>query len=147
MNRLKWWMRALLFASVLTLSACVMTNRFYEMEALVNGHDVAFTLPKSDFADKNVKFMLSDIGVSSKDACTASCVVWEMVRPIDSNTDFIEENFVKFPVKYGETLPNMKTRTYKPLRQGRYTAVAGFAMIKNGKIVDSKKVVTGFTIE
>lgn len=147
MNQLKWWITTFVLASVLTLSACVMINRFYEMEAMVNGYDVAFTLPKSDFADKNVKFMLSSIGVSSKDDCAVSCVVWEMVRSIDSNTDLVEENFIKFPIKYGVTLPNMQTRTHKPLRQGRYTAVAGFAMIKNGKIVDSKKVVAGFTID
>lgn len=146
MNVLLRWTLASLLASVL-LSACVTINRFYEMEALVNGQDVVFTLPQSAFADKNIKFMLSDIGVTTKDACIESCVVWEMSRPPGSNVSLIEENFVMFPIRYGVTLPNMQTRIYKPLSKGRYTAVAGIAMVKNGKIVDSKQVVTGFTIE
>lgn len=78
------------------LSACVMINRTYEMVALVDGHNVAFTLPKSDFADKDTRFWLVLIDVVAKDACTEDCVVWEMVRPIDSSDDLIEENFVAF---------------------------------------------------
>lgn len=147
MNGLVRWKTVSLLASVVVLAACVLINRFYEMVAVVDGKQVAFTLPKSDFTDKEIKYMLNDIGVSTKDACADSCVVWEMVRPVGSNTDLIEENFVKFPIRYGVTLPNMETRVHKPLRQGRYTAVAGFAMIKNGKIVGSKQVATGFTIE
>lgn len=146
MNVLLRWTLASLLASVL-LSACVMINRFYEMETIVNGYDVHFTLPQSAFADKNIKFILSDIGVSTKGACVETCVVWEMSRPLDSNVSLIEENFVNFPIRYGVTLPNMRTRIYKPLSKGSYTAVAGIAMVKNGKIVDSKQVVSGFTIE
>lgn len=146
MNVLLRWTLVSLLASVL-LSACVTINRYYEMEAMVNGHEVTFTLPQSVFADKNTKFMLSDIGVSTKDTCVESCVFWEMTRPLNSNVTLIEENFVKFPIRYGVTLPNMQTRIYKPLNKGRYTAVAGIAMIKNGKIVDSKQLVAGFTIE
>lgn len=147
MNRVKWWMLSALLVSALMLSACVMINRTYEMVALVDGHNVAFTLPKSDFADKNIKFMLSSIGVVTKDACTKDCVVWEMLRPIDSNTDLIEENFVKFPIKYGETLPNMQTRVLTELRKGAYGATASIAMIKNGKIINSKRIGVVFTIE
>lgn len=132
---------------VLTLTACVLIYKFDRMVALVNGNDVAFTLPESDFADKEPQFLLNDIGVSTKDACDKSCVVWEMVRPVGSNSDLIEENFVKFPIQYGVTLPNMQTRVYKELRKGRYTAAASIAMIKDGKVIDSKNVVVGFTIE
>lgn len=147
MSQLKRWTTALLLANALALSACVMINRTYEMVALVDGHNVAFTLPKSDFTDKNIKFMLSSIGVVTKDACTKDCVVWEMVRPIGSNTDLIEENFVKFPIKYGITLPNMQTRVLTGLRKGPYGATASIAMIKNGKIIDSKRIGAVFTIE
>ena len=147
MNQLKCWTTALLLANTLAISACVMINRTYEMVTLVDGHNVAFTLPKSDFADKNIKFMLSSIGVVTKDACTKDCVVWEMVRPIGSNTDLIEENFVKFPIKYGATLPNMQTRVLTEPREGTYGATASIVMIKNGKIIDSKRVGTEFAIE
>lgn len=47
----------------------------------------------------------------------------------------------------GKDLLQYRIEIYKPLSKGRYTAVAGIAMVKNGKIVDSKQVVTGFTIE
>lgn len=147
MNRVKRWMLSALLVSALMLSACVMINRTYEMVALVDGHNVAFTLPKSDFVDKNIKFMLGSIGVVTKDACTNDCVVWEMVRPIDSNSDLIEENFVKFPIKYGATLPNMQTRVLTELRKGAYGATASIAMIKNGKIINSKRIGVVFTIE
>lgn len=147
MNELKSWATALLLASTLTLSACVMINRTYEMVALVDGHSVAFTLPKADFADKDIKFMLSGIGVVTKDECSKDCVVWEMVRPIGSNTDLIEENFIKFPIPYGVTLPNMQTRVLTKLRKGTYGATASIAMIKNGKIIDSKRIGAVFTIE
>lgn len=138
---------ALLLANTLVLSACVTINRTYEMVALVDGHNVAFTLPKSDFADKNIKFMLSSIGVVTKDACTKDCVVWEMVRPIGSNTDLIEENFLKFPIKYGATLPNMQTRVLNELQKGAYGATASIAMVKKGKVIDSKRIGVVFTIE
>lgn len=147
MKQLKCWTTALLLANTLALSACVMINRTYEMVALVDGHSVAFTLPKADFADKDIKFMLSGIGIVTKDECSKDCVVWEMVRPIDSNTDLIEENFIKFPIRYGVTPPNMQTRVLTELRKGRYGATASIAMIKNGKIIDSKRVGAVFTIE
>jgi hypothetical protein len=147
MNRLTRWKTSLALISVLTLTACVLANRIYEMVALGNGHDVAFTLPALDTADKDTRFMLNGIGVSTNDACTEDCVFWQMGRPLDSNVDLMEENFVKFPIKYGVTLPNMQTRIYKPLRKGRYVATAWVAMIKNGKIIDSKRVGAVFMIE
>jgi len=116
------------------------------MVVLVNGYDVAFTLPAEDLADKDVKFMLYSIGVSP-DPCGKDCGGWEMVRPIGSNTDLIEENFVTLPIKYGVTLPNMQTRVYTELRKGRYRVTASIEMIKNGKIIDSKRVGAVFTIE
>ena len=147
MNKLKRFTTALLLLAVFTLTACVTIYRFYEMIALVNGHDVAFTLPEEDLADKEVKFMLYDIGVDRSDVCAKDCGGWEMVRSLD-NTDLIEENFVKFPIKYGVTLPNMQTRVHKELRKGKYSVGARFALIKNGKVIDSRKVVaTEFTIE
>lgn len=148
MNRIKWRALSLLLLSVFTLSACATINRTYEMVALVDGHNVAFTLPKSDFTDKDTKFWLVLIDVVTRDACTKDCVVWEMVRPIGSNADLIEENFVKFPIRYAVTLPNMQTRVYKELRKGKYRVGARFVVIKNGKIIDSKKdVATEFTID
>ena len=116
------------------------------MLALVSGHDVAFTLPDEDTRDKSKRFMLNGISVS-RNPCNKDCGGWEMVRALDSNVDLTEENFVKFPIQYGVTLPNMQTREYQALEKGRYSAMAGFSVIKNGKIVDSKQVVAGFTIE
>lgn len=147
MNQLKGRKTVLLLVNALVLSACVLINRTYEMVALVDGHNVAFTLPKSDLANKDIKFMLSGIGVVTKDACVKDCIVWEMVRPVGSNTDLTEENFVKFPIKYGVTLPNMQTRVLTDLRKGAYGATASIAMIKNGKIIDSKRIGTVFTID
>lgn len=147
MNQLKGWKTVILLANALALSACVLINRTYEMVALVDGRNVAFTLPKSDLANKDIKFILSGIGVVTKDACVKDCIVWEMVRPIGSNTDLTEENFVKFPIQYGVTLPNMQTRVLTELRKGAYGATASIAMIKNGKIIDSKRIGTVFTID
>lgn len=148
MNPLAQWKIALLLLSALTLTACVLFNRIDEMVASVNGNAVSFSLPAGDLADKDTKYLLSLIDVVARDACAKDCVIWEMVRPRGSNTDLIEENFVKFPIKYGVTLPNMQTRLYRELRKGKYRVGARFAVIKNGKIVDSKKAVaTEFTIE
>lgn len=147
MNRLRLGTMVLFVASALTLTACVLVNKIYEMVAVVNGNDVAFSLPESELTDKDTRFMLNSIGVSTNDACTESCVFWQMGRPPESNVDLSEENFVKFPIQYGVTLPNMQTRTYKPLQKGTYTATAGFAVIRNGKIVSSKQVGAAFTIE
>lgn len=132
---------------VFTLSACVTINRFQDMVALVNGNEVAFTLPESDLTDKDTRFMLNGIGVTRRDDCVKDCSVWVLVRPLESNVDLIEENFVTFPIKYGVTLPNMQTKVLKVMQKGRYTATASIAMIKDGKVVDSKKMIVGFTIE
>jgi hypothetical protein len=158
MNQPRRIFAVILFSGTLLLTGCgildylavpVMTagHRFYPMIALVDGQNVAFTLPDEDLADKNIKFMLYSIDVSTTDACDKSCVVWEVVRPIDSNIDLVEENFVTLPIKYGVTLPNTQTRVHEALRKGQYSASAGFKVIKDGKIIDSKQVVVGFTIE
>lgn len=147
MNRLMQLKVALVLTGVLTLSACVMFNRIHEMVALVNGNGVAFTLPEPDFADKDARYLLSLIDVVTRDDCTKECVVWEMVRPLGGNVDLIEENFVKFPIQYGATLPNMQTRILKPRRKGKYRASAQLAVVRDGKIVDSKQVGVVFSIE
>ena len=117
------------------------------MVARVNGNEVVFTLPDRDLAKKDFQFMLYGIDVSMQQPCVDSCVVWEMVRPLNSNVALIEENFVQFPIKYGMALPNMQTRTHKGLRKSRYTAIAAIEIIRDGKIVDSKELATEFTIE
>lgn len=137
----------LTLASALTLPACVLINKFEKIEAIVNGRDVAFILPDKDLADKDKRFMLYGIDVGI-DNCERDCEGgWEMVRQIDSTVDLIEENFVKFPIHYGVTLPNMRTRELHKLKQGRYVVTASFTIIKRGQVVGSKKVIGGFTIE
>lgn len=137
----------LALASALTLPACVLINKFDKLEVVVSGRDVAFTLPDKDLADKNKRFMLYGIDVGL-DNCERNCEGgWEMVRKIDSTVDLVEENFVKFPIRYGVTLPNMQTRELHKLKQGRYVVTASFTVIKRGQVVGSKKAIGGFTIE
>jgi hypothetical protein len=145
MNNVTRFNSILLLLGTLTLSACVLVNKFDEMLAVVNGNDVAFTLPE-EVISNNKKFMLYGIGVSAIN-CNSDCVRWEMVRSIDSNTNLIEENFVKFPIKYGVRLPNMQMRLHKNLEKGDYRATATFTIIENGQIVETRKVIGGFTIE
>lgn len=145
-NSLKRWRLRALSVGVLALTSCVLVNRFYDMEVLINGTDVAFTLPASDFADKEIRFVLNGIEVS-RNPCDKACGGWEMSRPAHRTVTLTEDNFVKFPIKYGVTLPNMETRAYEPLRKGRYAAMAGFTLVKDGKAIGSKKVAAGFTIE
>jgi len=147
-----------LFSVTLLLTGCgildslavpVMTagHRLYPMIALVDGQTVAFTLPDEDLTDKDIKFMLYGIGVSRRDPCVEDCDLWVVVRPVDSNIDLVEENFVTLPIKYGMTLPNMQTRVLKTLKKGNYRVGISIAMIKDGKVIDSKRVVELFTIE
>lgn len=136
----------LALVGALTLSACVLINKFDKMEAVVHGRDVTFSLPDKDLAHKNAKYILYDIGVD-KLMCDKDCVVWEMVRQKDSSPDAIEKNFVMFPIKYGVTLPNMETRVLKKLQKGRYSAGATFEIIDAGNSSRVKKVVSGFSIE
>lgn len=136
----------LALASALTLSACVLINKFDKMEAVVHGRDVDFTLPEKDLADKDIRFMLYGIGVSIE-KCDKDCIYWEMLRRTDSNLDPIEGNFIKFPIRYGVTLPHLETRIYKKLQPGDYSFSAMFSKIKNGEVVGRKKVVGSFTIE
>lgn len=139
--------KALALISLLSLSACVLVNKFDKMETIVNGNDVAFTLPEKDLMDKDVKYMLLNIGVGL-DECVKDCVGgWEMVRPVGSNTELVTENYVVFPIKYGVTLPNMQTREFHKLKPGNYVVSASFSVIKNGQVKTDKKVVGIFTIQ
>lgn len=145
-NFLNQWRLHALLVGVLGLTSCVLINRFYDMEVLINGTDVAFTLPASDFADKEIRFVLNGIEVS-RNPCDQACGGWEMARPADRSVALTEDNFVKFPINYGVTLPNMQTRAYEPLRKGRYAVIAGFTLVKDGQAIGSKQVAAGFTIE
>jgi hypothetical protein len=130
------------------LSTVVVTScyNFYEMVVFVNGSDVAFTLQNEYLTDKGVKFMLYDIGVSVEN-CKKDCVQWEMVRPIDSNIDPVDENFVKLPIKYGVALPNMQTRVYKNLQKGNYRVSGTIVMIQDGHTSNTINVIGKFKIE
>lgn len=147
MNGLPW--RTVIFLiGALALNACVPFNRWYDMEAIVNGRDVAFTLPASDLDDKDVRFILNGIDVTKRGGdCPTSCGVWEMSRPADRAVTLTSDNFVQFPIKYGVRLPNMENRILKPLTSGKYVAHAGFTHIKNGKVIGSKQVATDFDLE
>lgn len=145
-NFLGRWRVSALSVGVIALTSCVLINRFYDMEVLMNGPDVAFTLPASDFADKEIRFVLNGIEVS-RNPCDKACGGWEMSRPVDRDVTLTEEDFVKFPIRYGVTLPNMQTRTYEPLRKGSYAVIAGFTLVKDGKAIGSKQVAAGFTKE
>lgn len=136
----------LALAGALTLSACVLINKFDKMEAVVHGRDVVFTLPEKDLGDKDTQFMLYGIGVTIE-KCDKDCVYWEMLRRIDSNLDPLAGNFIKFPIQYGVALPHLETRIYKKLQPGDYSFSALFSKIKNGEVAGRKKVVGSFTIE
>lgn len=147
MTKSRRFATVLVLVSALTLPACALINKFDKLEVMVNGRDVAFTLPDKDLADKDKWFMLYGIDVGI-DNCEKDCEAgWEMVRQIDSTADLVEENFVKFPIHYGVTLPNMQTRELHKLKPGRYVVTASFTVIKRGQVVGSKKVIGGFTIE
>lgn len=147
MNALRWRVVVVL-TGALALNACVLFNRWYDMEAIVNGRDVAFTLPASDLDDKEVRFILNGIDVTMRGGdCPTSCGVWEMSRPAHRTVTLTSDNFVTFPIRYGVRLPNMENRILKPLTKGKYVAHAGFTRVKNGKVVGSKQVATDFVIE
>ncbi len=129
---------------VLVLTACY---KFDKIIVLVNGDDVAFTLPDADLGSIDTKFMVNVIDVVTTNDCEKDCVTWEMVRPADSNLNLIEENFVKFPIKYGSTLPNTQTRVLKPLHKGSYRVGAQIAIIRNGEVIDTKNLAAVFKIE
>ena len=129
---------------VLVLTACY---KFDKIIVLVNGDDVAFTLPDADLGSIDTKFMVNVIDVVTTGDCKKDCVTWEVIRPADSNLNFIEENFVKFPIKYGSNLPNMQTRILKPLHKGSYRVGAQIAIIRNGEVIDTKKLAAVFKIE
>lgn len=143
MNRASAFKAILMLAGLIAVSAC---QEFDEMLAVVNGRDVYFTLPAEDLRDKNTKFMLNGISVS-RNPCKQNCGGWEMVRSPEEAPQLREEDFVRFPIHYGVPLPNMHTREHKALKQGTYSAMAGFAVVKNGKIIGSKQFVSGFTID
>lgn len=147
MNALRW--RTVIFlAGALALNACVLFNRWYDMEAIVNGREVAFTLPASDLTDKDAQFILNGIDVTKRGGdCPTSCAVWDMSRPANRAVTLTSDNFVQFPIQYGVRLPNMENRVLKPLTKGKYVAHAGFSRVENGKIVGSKQVATDFVIE
>jgi hypothetical protein len=137
---------SLALVGALALAACVLANKFDRMIAVVNGKDVAFTLPAGDLGGQDRKFMLHGIGVSAIE-CDRDCVRWEMLRPADSNTDPVEGNFAKFPIRYGVLLPNMQTRVQKNLGKGEYRVTASFAIVENGQVSDTRKVIGVFTIK
>jgi len=136
----------LVLISALALTACVLVNKFDKMVTVVNGKDVAFTLPAHDIGGQDRKFMLHSIGVSAIE-CDRDCVHWEMLRPVNSNTDLVEDNFIRFPIRYGAPLPNMQTRARKELAKGDYRVTASFAIVENGKVSDTRKVIGVFTIK
>lgn len=146
MNWTKQLKFSLFLVSALALTACVLVNKFDKMLAVVNGKDVAFTLPEQDIGSQDRKFMLHSIGVSAIE-CDRDCVHWEMLRPANSNTDPVEENFIRFPIRYGVPLPNMQTRAHKELAKGDYRVTASFVIVENGKISDTRKVIGVFTIK
>jgi len=133
--------RFVFFISVLlVISGC---RKFDDILVLIEQGEVGFTLSDADL-EGGQKYILYDIAVTNL-ACDKDCVMWEMVRKPEG-AKVVNENILRFPVRYGVILKNMQNNRYKKLTKGYFSVVATIAVIEGGEIATSRMVHKEFEI-